>query len=87
MAATVERMLEMLDAIWGSVKPEAAARNPAMSAYSIRSCPWLSFQIFNFRLAFMIFFICFASWHVMILPAASCLVKGPNVPILLSRRT
>ena len=35
--------------------PAATATNPAIRAYSMRSCPLLSFQIFNFNMKFFIF--------------------------------
>jgi hypothetical protein len=45
---TLETLLEML----GSTAPEAAAKNPHINAYSVRSCPFVSFQIFSFKMAF-----------------------------------
>jgi hypothetical protein len=44
------KMTLMLLATPGMTAPEATATNPAMRAYSIRSCPRLSIQIFNIQI-------------------------------------
>jgi len=63
--STVEILVEML----GSTAPDAAARNPASSAYSIKSWPWVSFQIFNFQVAFSSAVMRFSPRLDIILPA------------------
>jgi hypothetical protein len=40
-----EKMVLILLATFGMIAPAATATKPAMSAYSIRSCPRVSFQI------------------------------------------
>ena len=49
--ATLEKMVEMLVATPGITAPAVTATKPAIRAYSIRSCPWVSFHSFNFRIA------------------------------------
>ena len=45
-------MVLMLSATPGMTAPAATATNPAMSAYSIRSCPRVSFKDLNFKIVF-----------------------------------
>src|SRR5437879_13442388 len=53
----------MLLAIWGIGAPAAPATKPAIIAYSIRSWPCLSFQIFRVKTALVNFFmIPLSSW-------------------------
>ena len=42
---TLRNIVLMLDATFGMTAPAATATKPAIKAYSIRSCPRLSFQI------------------------------------------
>src|ERR1700730_4010783 len=56
----LENIVEMLVAIPGIRAPAETATNPAMRAYSTRSCPRLSDQIFNFIIAFNIAVILFS---------------------------
>ena len=57
--ATLENIVEMLVAMPGMMAPAATATKPAIRAYSIKSWPRLSDQIFNFTIAFKIAVICF----------------------------
>jgi hypothetical protein len=45
--AILLKMVLMLVATPGMIAPAATATKPAISAYSIKSCPRVSFQIFN----------------------------------------
>ena len=51
------KIVLMLVATPGIMAPAATATNPAMRAYSIRSCPRVSFQILSFQTRFVICFI------------------------------
>ena len=50
--ATFEKIVLMLDAMPGIIAPAATATKPAIKAYSMRSCPRVSFQTCNFRIKF-----------------------------------
>jgi len=52
--ATFEKIVLMEVATPGMIAPAATATKPAISAYSIKSWPLWSFQIFNFRIIFFI---------------------------------
>jgi hypothetical protein len=47
LLATLLNILLMLVATPGMIAPAETATNPAISAYSIKSCPWLSAQILS----------------------------------------
>ena len=51
---TFEKIVLMLDATPGITAPAATATKPAISAYSIRSCPRVSFSAFNLENRFFI---------------------------------
>ena len=53
--ATFEKIVLILVATPGIIAPAATATKPAISAYSIRSCPRLSFQILNFNKLFAMY--------------------------------
>ena len=49
---TLETLLKIwltLVAAFGMIAPAATATNPAIKAYSMRSCPRVSAQIFSFK--------------------------------------
>lgn len=54
-----EKIVLMLSATFGIIAPAATATKPAMSAYSMRSCPRVSFQI---RSRQSVCFNCFTSF-------------------------
>ena len=54
--ATFEKIVLMLVATPGMMAPADTATKPAINAYSMRSWPFWSFQIFNFRIMFFILF-------------------------------
>ena len=56
----LKMVLMLLDTL-GMVDPATIATKPAINAYSISSCPRVSFQILNFQTRLMIFFI---SWFL-----------------------
>jgi len=46
---TLLKIVLMLVATPGMIAPAATATNPAIKAYSIRSCPRVSFQMTSFK--------------------------------------
>ncbi len=54
---TFEKIVLMAGAMLGTTAPAATATNPAISAYSIKSCAWLSFQILSLKRTSVIRFI------------------------------
>jgi hypothetical protein len=51
---TFEKIVLMLVATPGMMAPAATATKPAIRAYSMRSCPRVSFQILSFQIRFFI---------------------------------
>ena len=62
MLAILLKIVLMLVATPGMIAPAATATNPAIKAYSMRSCPRLSFQILNFQTRLVIRFMYSLSW-------------------------
>jgi hypothetical protein len=55
--ATLEKILLMLTEMPGTMAPAATATKPAMSAYSMRSWPWISVQTRAFKMRLLGFFM------------------------------
>ena len=55
--ATLLKILLMLVETPGMIEPAATATNPAIKAYSMRSCAWVSLQIRSFQTTFISGFI------------------------------
>lgn len=54
---TFEKIVLIEEATWGITAPAATATNPAINAYSMRSWPRVSLQIWSFKTKFEILFM------------------------------